>query len=96
MRRRIFETLVVGALACAVPSLSLAVQPEVTGRMTGMSDLPDHVQDAITREAQRTNRDIRVLRVAPDGTYSAELSKGNRFEVLRIDRAGRIMERHDY
>jgi hypothetical protein len=83
----------IAIVAAALPSLASAVEPLLSGRVTGMSELPAHAQDSITREAQRTGTEIRELRVEPDGTFRAELMHGTGGELLSLDHSGAITGR---
>ncbi len=93
MKRTWWTAIVLAALALALASPVRAVEPLLSGRVTGMSELPGHVQDSVTREAQRTGSEIRELRTEPDGTFRAELTGGNGDELISLDRAGAITAR---
>ena len=69
MKRNGWATLVAVGLAAASPSLARAVQPEAAGHVTGMSELPGPVQDAVAREARHTGSEIGELRVEPHGLF---------------------------
>ena len=96
MRRTSLATFVALALPFAVPSPARAAVPEVQGRVAGMSELPAPVQDAVAREASRTDREIGELRVEPHGQFRAELLKDGHGEVATFDHTGRLIDRRDY
>jgi hypothetical protein len=96
MRRSILGAIVAGAIAAAFPSLANAVTPELPGRVVGMSQLPDHVQDAVRREASHAAGEIGELRAEPHGLYRVELQIGEHGEILTLDRNGTVIERTPY
>lgn len=96
MKRTWVGTVLAAAIACGFPSLSRAAKPEIAGQVTGMSELPDHVQDAVTHEARSTNNEIGELRLQPRNFFSADLNKDGHGEVVTFDRAGNVVERHAY
>lgn len=61
-----------------------------------MSQLPDRVQDAVTREAERRHAAIGELRVEPNHLFGAELERRGGGEVVTFDRAGKIVGRKEY
>jgi hypothetical protein len=95
MRRSVSAAIIAVAIA-AVPSLARAVTPEVHGRVIGMSELPDHVQDAVRREASRSGDEIGELRSAGHGLYRAELVKNGHGEIVTFHSDGSVVERREY
>jgi hypothetical protein len=91
--KRMVEAMVAALALAALPSLARADEPAMPGRVTGMSELPDRVQDGVRREAERAGEEIGPLRRAPDGSYRAELTRGGHGEVVTLGRDGSVRSR---